>query len=67
MAVLVTPRQREIVTNLLNGFCDKEIALQMGTSQQTVKSQMANLVCKLEANSRIHAIAIALRKGEIQL
>lgn len=65
--LLVTPREKEIVSCLLDGKCDKEIALKYDVSQQTIKNHVKNLKDKLHANSRIHAIAIVLKLGEVEL
>lgn len=65
--MLVTDREKDIVTCLLDGKCDKEIALKYDVSQQTIKNHMMNLKDKLNANSRIHAIAIVLKLGEVKL
>lgn len=67
MAALVTEKQAEILGLLCNGMHDKEVALHLGISYQTVKNHVSNVIQNLEATTRVHAIALALRKGLIQL
>jgi two-component system, NarL family, response regulator len=63
--VLQPPSQRELeVLELISeGFSNKQIANKLGLSAETVKSHVRALLKKLRANSRTHAVAIALREG----
>jgi len=61
MSSELTRRELEI----LQAAADGKINKQMG-AEQTVKGQFSIIYSKLEANSRAHAVAIALRCGLIK-
>jgi DNA-binding CsgD family transcriptional regulator len=42
------------------------VARRIGLSGETVKSDTKRAITKLEADSRVHAVAIALRKAIIE-
>ena len=49
------------------GNANKEIAAQLRISDETVKSHVTNILEKLGANDRTHAVTTALRRGIIAL
>ena len=49
------------------GNANKEIAAQLSIAEETVKSRVKNILGKLAANDRTHAIAIAFKRGIIEL
>jgi DNA-binding NarL/FixJ family response regulator len=49
------------------GNTNKEIAAQLRISDETVKSHVTNILEKLGANDRTHAVTTALRRGIIAL
>ena len=61
----LSPREREILDLLAQGLTGEQIATQLFLSPETVRTHVRNAMEKLEANTRVHAIAIALRQGEI--
>ena len=63
----LSPREREILDLLAQGLTGERIASQLFLSPETVRTHVRNAMEKLEANTRVHAIAIALRQGEIAL
>jgi DNA-binding NarL/FixJ family response regulator len=63
----LSPREREILDLLAQGLTGERIATQLFLSPETVRTHVRNAMEKLEANTRVHAIAIALRQGEIAL
>jgi len=63
----LSPREREILDLLAQGLTGERIAEQLFLSPETVRTHVRNAMEKLEANTRVHAIAIALRQGEIRL
>jgi DNA-binding NarL/FixJ family response regulator len=63
----LSPREREILDLLAQGLTGERIATQLFLSPETVRTHVRNAMEKLEANTRVHAIAIALRQGEISL
>lgn len=60
-------REREIMGLLAEGLTGEEVAARLVLSTETVKTHVRNAITKLEARNRVHAIAIALRAGEISL
>jgi DNA-binding NarL/FixJ family response regulator len=63
----LSPREREILDLLAQGLTGEQIAVQLFLSPETVRTHVRNAMDKLEAHTRVHAIAIALRQGEISL
>ena len=64
---VLTAREREILDLLANGLTGEEAARRLFLSPETVRTHVRNAMEKLEAATRTHAVAIALRQGEIQL
>jgi len=62
---LLTSKERDALLGLVRGLSNKEIALSMGVSDQTIKWHMKNLFSKLNATSRKHAVARASLLGLI--
>ncbi|MGB4059527.1 MAG: LuxR C-terminal-related transcriptional regulator [Burkholderiaceae bacterium] len=62
---LLTTKERDALLGLVRGLSNKEIALSMGVSEQTIKWHMKNLFSKLNAASRKHAVARANMLGLI--
>jgi DNA-binding NarL/FixJ family response regulator len=46
---------------------NKEIAAQLNITEATVKSRIKNILDKLAANHRTHAVTIGLKRGIIEL
>ncbi len=61
-APTLSPRQQEVLSSLVKGFNNTEIADQLGISRTVVKEHVENLLVKLGAANRTEAVAIALRK-----
>ena len=61
----LSEREREILQLLAEGLHTEEVAKRIGLSAETVKSDTKRAITKLEADSRVHAVAIALRKALI--
>jgi DNA-binding NarL/FixJ family response regulator len=49
------------------GNANKEIAVKMAVSEETVKAQVSRILSKLHANDRTHAVVIGLQRGIIDL
>ena len=58
-------REREVLDLLAQGLTGEAVAEQLVLSAETIKTHIRNAMGKLEANTRVHAIAIALREGYI--
>jgi DNA-binding NarL/FixJ family response regulator len=63
----LTPREIEILGHVATGSANKMIAYRLGISEGTVKAHMRNILSKLSANDRAHAVVIAIRRGFISL
>jgi len=59
----LSPQQIEVLKNLLQGLSNKEIALNMGLAEVTVRLHLKGIFKKLGAKNRVHAIARALALG----
>jgi DNA-binding NarL/FixJ family response regulator len=62
---LLTPRERQILQLLADGMSNADVAAKLFISQETVKSHVRHILAKLEADTRTHAVAIALRESII--
>jgi two-component system, NarL family, nitrate/nitrite response regulator NarL len=66
-AVILTPREREVLTLLAAGASNKAIARALGLSVHTAKFHVASLIEKLGAGGRLEAVAIAIRTGLVMV
>jgi DNA-binding NarL/FixJ family response regulator len=62
---MLTQREREILQLLADGMSNADVAAKLFISQETVKSHVRHILAKLEADTRTHAVAIALREAII--
>jgi DNA-binding NarL/FixJ family response regulator len=62
---MLSKREREIMDLLAQGMTGEQVAEHLFLSPETIKTHIRNAMNKLEANTRVHAIAIALREGFI--
>jgi DNA-binding NarL/FixJ family response regulator len=63
----LSPREREVTHLMAEGLTADAIGHQLGVSVETVRTHVRNVIRKLRARNRVHAIAIALERGEIAL
>jgi DNA-binding NarL/FixJ family response regulator len=63
----LTSREVDVLRFLANGCANKEIAYQLSISEDAIKSRVKNILMKLHANDRTHAVTIGLRRGIIEL
>ncbi len=63
----LSPREREIMHLMAEGLTAEAIGTNLSVSVETVRTHVRNVIRKLQARNRVHAIAIALERGEIQL
>lgn len=59
----LTTRELEVLRLIRDGYRNKQIADQLAIAETTVNFHIKNLVDKLGANDRTHAVTIALRRG----
>ncbi|MDQ2675880.1 MAG: response regulator transcription factor [Actinomycetota bacterium] len=62
---MLTRRQRETLQLLANGLSTEEVAGRLELSAETVRTHTKALLARLGARDRAHAVAIALRTGQI--
>jgi DNA-binding NarL/FixJ family response regulator len=62
-----TSREIEILQLISSGNSNKLIAKTLTISEETVKSHVRNIIAKLDARDRTHAMTLAVRRGIIQL
>ena len=62
----LSEREREILQLLAEGLHTEQVAARIGLSAETVKSDTKRAITKLEADGRVHAVAIALRQALIE-
>jgi DNA-binding CsgD family transcriptional regulator len=62
----LTPRELEILTYVVKGNLNKQIAFRMGISEQTVKNHITHILKKLKVEDRSEAAALALQKNWIK-
>ena len=63
----LTAREVEVLKSLAEGNRNKEIGERLFISEETVKVHIKHIMEKLGANDRTQAVAIAVRRGIIQL
>lgn len=65
--VALTPREVEVLGCVAKGMANKEIAERLGTASGTVKMHIQNILAKLGAADRTHAVTIAMERGILHL
>jgi DNA-binding NarL/FixJ family response regulator len=60
-------RELDVLRLIATGNANKEIAGQLAIAEDTVKSHVTNILAKLGANDRTHAVTIGLKRGIIEL
>lgn len=63
----LTSREIDVLEHVAGGNRNRDIAAQLSISEETVKVHMKHIMDKLGASDRTQAVAIALRRGIIQL
>lgn len=62
---ITSRRETQILQHIARGYSNRQIAAELEISDETVKTHVKNLLLKLGASDRTHAVAIALRRGII--
>jgi DNA-binding NarL/FixJ family response regulator len=62
----LSPAEVRVLRLIAEGNANKEIAAHLSVSEETVKSQVRNILSKLRANDRTHAAMIGLKRGIIE-
>lgn len=63
----LSPREIDVLRLIAAGNSNKLIADRLSIGEATVKSHVANILSKLGANDRAHAVTIGLKRGMIEL
>jgi len=63
----LTEREIDVLRQVASGNANKIIADHLEISEETVKAHMRKILSKLGANDRTHAVAIALKRGIIEI
>src|SRR4051794_10709061 len=66
-ASLLTAREREVIALAARGYTTREIAERLIVSPTTVDSHVRSAMERLAARNRVHAVALALARGEVEL
>ena len=64
---LLTARETEVLTLIASGYANKAISAQLQINEETTKSHVKNILAKLDARDRTHAVSLALKRGVISL
>jgi DNA-binding NarL/FixJ family response regulator len=63
----LTPREIEVLRLIAAGNANKLVADHLAITEETVKAHVKNILSKLDANDRTHAVTIGLKRGIIEL
>jgi len=63
----LTVREIEVLRLIATGNANKEIGAKLSVGEDTIKRHVTNILGKLDANDRTHAVTIALKRGIIEL
>jgi DNA-binding NarL/FixJ family response regulator len=63
----LTAREIDVLRLIASGNANKEIAAQLSITEETVKGYVKNILAKLGAKDRTHAVTIGLKRGVIDL
>jgi len=63
----LSPRELDVLRLIAGGNANKAIASQLSITEETVKGHVKNILAKLTASDRTHAVTIALKRGIIDL
>jgi DNA-binding NarL/FixJ family response regulator len=63
----LSERELAVLKCVAAGNSNRQVAMQLSVTEETVKAHMKNILSKLGANDRTHAVTIALRRGIIEI
>lgn len=67
LSSILSPREIEVLVNVIRGLSNKEIAASLSISHQTVKNHMSSILAKLHVDDRTQAAVTALKNGWVIL
>jgi DNA-binding NarL/FixJ family response regulator len=62
----LTDREVQVLRRVAVGTGNKTIATELSVSEATIKAHMKNILAKLGANDRTHAVTIAVKRGFLE-
>jgi len=63
----LTPREIEVLNYIAQGYLNKQIAIELGITEQTIKNHVTSILRKLNANARTDAVVLAIKQGLITI
>ncbi|MFG2550171.1 response regulator transcription factor [Streptomyces sp. NPDC048581] len=66
-APVLTPRERQVLDGIKEGYSNRMVGRVLGISERTVKVHLHSIFIKLGANSRTEAVIAGIRNGSISL
>jgi DNA-binding NarL/FixJ family response regulator len=63
----LSPREVSVLSLIADGNANKAVATLLSITEETVKGHVKNILAKLRANDRTHAVTIGLKRGIINL
>ena len=67
MRNILTPREKEIFTLLIDNYSTKDIANHLGISEKTVRNHISNVMQKLGVKGRASAVVELLKLNELSI
>jgi DNA-binding NarL/FixJ family response regulator len=64
---VISARELEVLQRIAAGNSNRQVAVQLGISEETVKAHVKSILSKLSARDRTHAVTIALKRGIIEI
>ena len=62
----LTERETAVLACVAGGNSNRAVARELGVTEDTIKAHMSNVLAKLKAQDRTHAVTIAVRRGIIE-
>lgn len=66
MSATLTPRERQVLGFLVDGLTTEEIASELGVVLETARNHIRHILLKLDAHSRVQAVARARKLGLLE-
>jgi DNA-binding NarL/FixJ family response regulator len=63
----LTGRETQILNYIAQGYLNKQIATELGISEQTIKNHVTSILRKLNATARTEAVVLAIKQGLITI
>ena len=63
----LTSKETEVINYIAQGYLNKQIAIRLHVSEQTIKNHVTSILRKLNANARTEAVVVAIKQGLISI